>query len=615
MNLVTLIGATVAALVVGRLGHSLAGQTAALFMGLGAFVALVGWFQMRLEEREQLERLEFDELNRTKGSAGLFQGQDAGGFAARRAREQFQKWVVPVFTVLLAVVEGVLGFVNWRLLDKPEATGALAQPAVTLSLFGLIFLVLFLVGRFTSAIGRLEDGRWLRPGSSFTLISAYASAAVAVGVAGVLLEVPRLDWIVAKVLAALLMLVALETVVNLVFEVYRPRVRGAALRPLYESRLLGLLAHPEDVFSTAAHALDYQFGFKVSETWFYQYFRRALAWILLLQFAVLLGSTCVVFIEPGERGLLERCGRLVEERGELEPGAHWKWPWPVDSVRRFQTEQVQTFIIGSQPETNAISARAVLWTKQHAKEELLLVGSKESVAADGKAVEAMGQTPPVSLIAVSFPVQFQISDLMAWAYGCEDPARLLEGIATRAVVKHLAGSDFFAVMASERLEAAERLRAEIQAEADRVNLGVKINYIGLQDIHPPVSVAGEFENVLAAGQQREAAILRARAAASSTDALSDATAFQAVALAEAYRTREQLNIQARTALFTNQIPAYRAAPSIYRNRAYFRTLAEATREARKYVLLTTNNQEVLQFDLQEKLGSDFSNIRLKDVGN
>ena len=55
--------------------------------------------------------------------------------------------------------------------------------------------------------------------------------------------------------------------------------------------------------------------------------------------------------------------------------------------------------------------------------------------------------------------------------------------------------------------------------------------------------------------------------------------------------------------------------SIYLNRAYFQTMAKATREARKYVLLTTNTQDVLQFDLQQKLGSDFSNIRLTPVGN
>jgi hypothetical protein len=62
-------------------------------------------------------------------------------------------------------------------------------------------------------------------------------------------------------------------------------------------------------------------------------------------------------------------------------------------------------------------------------------------------------------------------------------------------------------------------------------------------------------------------------------------------------------------LFTNQIPAYEAAPSIYLQRAYLKTFAQATANARKYILLTTNTHDVLQFDLQTKIRQDL----LEDV--
>ena len=48
----------------------------------------------------------------------------------------------------------------------------------------------------------------------------------------------------------------------------------SAARVLYESRLVGLLGQPESLFTTAAHALDYQFGFKVSDTWFFQFLQK-----------------------------------------------------------------------------------------------------------------------------------------------------------------------------------------------------------------------------------------------------------------------------------------------------------------------------------------------------
>ncbi len=539
----------------------------------------------------------------------MFQAQDAGGFPARRAREQYQRWVVPIFAVVLAVFEGAVAWVWWRELSKPGVALPLPQPLVTMSLFGLFFLILFLIGRFSSALAKTEAGGLLRPGSSFALLGAYAALVAGGAMAGTQFEIPALDAIVARVMTVFLMLVAVETVINLVFEIYRPRIKGARPRPLYESRLAGLVAHPEDVFSTAAHALDYQFGFKVSETWFYQFFRRALAWLLLLQAGVLMLSTCVVFIEPGERGLVERWGRWVESRGALGPGAHFTYPWPVDRVKRFRTEQVQTFIVGSQPDTSQLSQRTVLWNVAHSKEELLLVGNKhQSTAATREGQER--RTPPVSVLTVSFPLHFEISDLRAWAYNHEAPAQLLQDIATRRVVAYLASSDIGEVMASGRLQAAEILRQAIQDEADTRRLGVKVNYIGLQDIHPPVAVAPAFQNVVGAIQKKEATVLNARADAIRTNAIADANAFRAVAEAESFKQRAEVNALARSALFTNQIPAFHAAPSVYIDRTYLQALVRSTREARQYVLLTTNTEDVLQFDLQEKVGRDLLDIRL-----
>src|SRR4029077_3674166 len=125
------------------------------------------------------------------------------------------------------------------------------------------------------------------------------------------------DFYVAHAICILLAIVSLETLVALVLEIYRPRLRGKVERPLYESRLVGLLGQPEGLITTAAQAIDYQFGFKVSETWFYRFFEQAILWLVPLQLFLLLLSTSVVIIEPGEQALLEHFGKPVEGRTVL----------------------------------------------------------------------------------------------------------------------------------------------------------------------------------------------------------------------------------------------------------------------------------------------------------
>src|SRR4051794_11776712 len=88
VNLVVLLSVTVAGAMLARYSNSLSGQVSLLFLGLGLLVIAIGYFQMRLEETERLERLEFEELNKTGASASLFNTTDAEVFPARRSREQ-----------------------------------------------------------------------------------------------------------------------------------------------------------------------------------------------------------------------------------------------------------------------------------------------------------------------------------------------------------------------------------------------------------------------------------------------------------------------------------------------------------------------------------------------
>jgi regulator of protease activity HflC (stomatin/prohibitin superfamily) len=611
VNLISAAMIFVAAFVVTSYARSLAGQAASIFLGLAALVAFASWFQMRLEENERLEKLEIDELARSKGGSTLFEAKDAEVFPARRAREQFEKIFVPGFGVLLLLLEAGGAWLLWRWVSNAASVIAPDRAMPALSLFAIFALLLFLIGRFSVTIARLENHRLLRPGASFLLLGAYICFITALGIAGVKTELPRLDYYVAKALCVLLGLMAAEILVTLLLEIYRPRVKGKISRLVYDSRLVGLLGQPESLFTTAAQTIDYQFGFNVSETWFFQLLKKNLLVLLLAQLAVLLLSTCVVFVDAGEQAVLERFGKPVSG-GVLTPGAHFKLPWPADRVYHYRTEQIQTFDVGYTPDAQSENANTILWSVGHAKEDNFLVGNREPVTIKDENADTNDtlKAPPVSLITVSIPVQFQINDVVAWAYQNADPASLLQDLATRAVVHYLAGMDLNEVMSHARLEAAQTLRNQIQAAADARKLGVKILFVGLQDIHPPVKVAGDYEKVVGAEQTKLARILAARADAIQTNALADALAFTTINIADATRQRLEVQALARAALFTNQIPAFEAAPSVYRQRAYFQSFAAATANARKYILLVTNTDDVVIFDLEDKIREDLLNLNV-----
>ncbi|HXR47943.1 MAG TPA: protease modulator HflK [Candidatus Limnocylindrales bacterium] len=596
--------------------NSLAGQAASLFLGLGVLVAFVSWFQMRLEENERLEKLEVEELARRRGETTLFASKEAEVFPAQRARVQFDKFFVPGFSVLLLALEGGGAWLLWRWISQTTSGIAPERAMPALAFFGIFALVLFLVGRFSVTIARLEQHRLLRPGASFLLAGAYICFVTALGIAGVKTEFPRIDSWLARALCVLLGLMAAETFMTLLLEIYRPRVKGKIARPLYDSRFVGLLAQPESLFTTAAQALDYQFGFKVSETWFFQLLRQSLPVLFLTQLAALLLSTCVVFIDPGEQGVLEHFGqvnRVNPTRSILNPGGHLLWPWPIDKVHRYRTGQIQTFEVGYVPDAQSQAAKTLLWSVAHYTTEVnFLVGNRQPATITNQTANSgdLVKMAPIGLIDISIPIQFQITNVLDWAYQNADPTNLLQDVATREVVRFLAGSDLNSVLSESRLEAARQLSERIQNDANRHRLGVKILFVGVQDLHPPVKVAGDYEKVVAAEQERIATNNFAQADAIQTNALANALAFADVNQAQAVRQQTESAAFARADLFTNQIAAYEAAPSVYRQRAYFQMFPEATASSRKYILLVTNTHDVVIFDLENKIREDLLNLNV-----
>jgi regulator of protease activity HflC (stomatin/prohibitin superfamily) len=607
VNLVVAVLIFLAGFGVTVFAGSLAGQVTAIFLGLGVIVAGISWFQMRLEENERLEKLELDELARSRGQS-LFESKDGGSFPAQNARLQFEKYFVPGFAVLILLLEAGGAWLLWNWSGKNTAGLKETNATAALSLFAIFALVLFLIGRFSVTIARLENHRLLRPGASFLLAGAYVCALTALGIAGVEAKFPKADFWVARGLCGLLGLMAVESLLTLLLEIYRPRVKGKIARPLYESRVVGIFAQPESLFTTAAQTLDYQFGFKVSETWFFQAAQKNLAALLLIQFAVLILSTTIVFVNVGEQAVLEHFGKPV---ATLNPGVHFKLPWPADKIYRFRTEQIQSFAVGYTPDAQSEAANTILWTVSHNKEDNFLVANRATVTANNGTNDA-AKAQAVGLITVSIPVQFQITNVTDWAYKNNAPDTLLKDLATQEVIKYFAGIDLNDVLSQGRLQAADALRDRIQNSANARSLGAKIIFVGLQDIHPPTAsdVAATYEKVVGAQQTKLAKILDAQAAAIRTNAVSGAQAFTITNVADAKRIQLVSSKFAEAALFTNQIPAFEAAPDVYRQRLYLQSFADATKGARKYVLLVTNTQDVVIFDLEDKIRDDLLNLSI-----
>ncbi len=568
---------------------------------VSALVAARYWLERRALEERQDAAL----ARREHPDSALFVSDEEMGdpLSMARSRAQFETVVVRAMAPALALFQGAFAWRWYRVLS----TGMAPEPKARLGAAAVLAaqaFALFLFGRYLIGLARAPERRLLRgPGALLglaALASLVGAAAVLAGHAGW----GPADRVAAGLFAGLLAALAVENALGFIVDIYRPRRRDESPRVAYESRFARWLAEPSDWIRDAAQSLDYQFGFRVSETWFYRFVRGALIPLALFQVLILYAFSCIVILGPEEEGILERFGRPCEERAggwRLSPGLHWKWPWPFETVRRFPVRRLQTLHVGFRHDERRPLPTILLWTRPHyAEEDQFLLASREG---GGEAASGDAAAAPVNLLSFNIPIEYRITDLQRYAYGFADPTGVLRALAYRTLTRMLAAGDLAHVLGPERMDTARALRTALQSEAERFGLGVEIVFVGLHGVHPPVPIADAFENVVGAVEEREAKILEARAYRNRRTPVAEAEARRIGLEAEAYRIRRTLIAQAEAEQFLSRKAAADRAPSVFRNWYYLQTLREVLRGVRAYIIAADPETEVIQFNFEERAPS------------
>jgi len=625
INSLVLLVVTIGMLLLARDADSTVGLAGVVLLGIGTLIGFFSFIQSHLIDRERVEALEMQELDRTRGNESLFAGAAEDAYPARNARRQFEKWVVPAFSVLVLLGQALgLWWIYGELREwtTPAPDGAV----LSIMFFALFMVVLFMMGKYSAGLARMDGQELLRPVANYMLLGSVVSAAVVLAQAASYFGYPAWDRGITWAVLIVLLVSALENLVTLVLEIYRPRIDDKKARLLYESRLIGLLGQPGGLISTVAQALDYQFGFKVSETWFYKYLEQKLALIIVIQVVVLFLSSSFVVIQPNEEAFRERFGK---RNAHLGPGFSFKLPWPIDKVYRYKTSEIQNFVLGvldqseeAKPNSGAPEdVQVLLWTTQHnhgssndPEQNYNMIVASSDVLLDATASDSV----PVNLLTVSIPVQYRINDLTNWVYKTDNAGAMLQKLSMREVTRYLIGVDINELMGPGRTKAQEELKKAIQQQANASDLGAEIVFVGLQDIHPPVGqneqskstggVAESYEKVnvallhsetnrLGALQYKAGKVPQARGLAAEFLAGAHSESANKVALARAEAGR-----------FGHQMAAFNAAPSVYTTRSKLETFVETTRGARKYILSNSDNRDIINLELQDKLRSDLLDV-------
>ncbi len=223
--------------------------------------------------------------------------------------------------------------------------------------------------------------------------------------------------------------------------------------------------------------------------WLEHHARGAIAVVIVLLLAAYALSGLRI-IAPDETAIVRRFGGISED---LDPGWHWRFPWPVNNVTRV-SQQVRSVEIGFRVVPGKERpAGALTWSSAHRRENRI-------------PDEAMMITGDGNLVDLLVSVRYRVTEPRVFLFAIKGGEEVIRGATEAALRAMVAGRSFPELLTVERGAFQHEALKRIKLACDRYGshgLGVEFDSIAVVDLHPPADVVDAYYEVAKAMERRD----------------------------------------------------------------------------------------------------------------
>jgi HflK protein len=278
-------------------------------------------------------------------------------------------------------------------------------------------------------------------------------------------------------------------------------------------------------------------------------------------------------VGPDQVGVVWRFGRLAVN---LDPGIHYRWPWPIEKVTRLAPRRVQVVEIGYRTNLEAASGAegpsVYEWNTQHRQ------GRYRKVAE-----ESLMLTGDENLVEVNAVAQYSIRDPAFYLFNVKEPETLIRAVAERTLRWIVARHPLDAILTDQRSQIELAWQGELSEMLKRYDSGLEVLSVRLQDVHPPVEVVEAFRDVASALEEKSTRINEAESYLLEQVPLARGQARARLLAAEGYSKSRIERSRGESARFAEREQAYRKVPEVTSLRLYFEAVEQVLPNKQKYI--------------------------------
>lgn len=276
----------------------------------------------------------------------------------------------------------------------------------------------------------------------------------------------------------------------------------------------------------------------------------------------------IYIIEANQVGLVRRFGANLP--GLVQPGMHYRLPWPVDKVDKINTREVKGMDVGF-----------------FLEDEMDPYGILLPYCITGD----------MNIIHNRYIIQYRISEPSKYLFLQSDPDSLLKEIAQTTIIKLISARSVDPILTTSKREVSEEIRANIQVEVNSANLGVTIVSIDTKMVSPPENVKKSFQDVISAQSEKSTAIHMAETEKNKIIPLANSKANAMKESALAYKFERTSKAEGTAKAFSKLLTEYKSSPQVTSDRMYIQMIEKILPNVKVIVLATDKNGKPIKLKL------------------
>lgn len=245
-------------------------------------------------------------------------------------------------------------------------------------------------------------------------------------------------------------------------------------------------------------------------------------------------------VSPGSKGVVQRFGAYHQT---VPNGWGWRFPWPIESVTKVDTQGVKSA---------AYKSRVL--------------------------------TAEPNMVEIDVAVQYRVVRAEDYLFRVRGPEQTLGEVSESAIREVVGRNDQQAILESGRPKIASDTQDIMQRTLDQYGAGIEVVKVNITDVQVPEAVQQAQRDSVKAKADKERVIKEAQAYANGILPQAEGLALRQVQEAEAYKAQIVQLATGDASRFNQLLTAYEKAPAVTRERLYIESVEAVLRGSKKVII-------------------------------